>query len=91
MTSRRLLNVKQASELLGMSEKWMWAQIHRRALPAVRLGRSVRLLQTDLENLIDASTTPAVSDSPLTRASRPGSALRTRSVGPIPVDRDGTA
>jgi predicted DNA-binding transcriptional regulator AlpA len=88
---KRLLTVPEAGLELGMSEKWLWAKISRREIPVVRLGRSVRLLQSTIDELIADSTTPAISDSAPLRSYRRGAAGRRRS-GPVPIDdvRDGT-
>jgi excisionase family DNA binding protein len=55
----KLVDVKTASELLGVSTKKVWAMVYARDLPAVRVGRCVRLSIRSLEEFIEASTTPA--------------------------------
>lgn len=59
MTSR-LITVRALAEALGVSEKTCRAWIAQRRFPTVRIGRTVRVPLSAVEELIDASTTPAV-------------------------------
>ncbi len=54
-----MLTVREAAEQLGLSPKTVWAWVYSRRLGFVRLGRSVRIPQTAVDELIDAGTIPA--------------------------------
>ena len=54
MEEDRLLNVKQASEILGIRPKtlyqWKWLKQH---LPFVKVGKALRISERDLMNFIE--------------------------------------
>jgi excisionase family DNA binding protein len=50
--SDRLITIRQAASALGQSVSTVRALISRKDLPAVKLGRSVRIRQSDLEEFI---------------------------------------
>jgi excisionase family DNA binding protein len=57
---KRLYRVREAAEMLSVSEKLIWKKIALRdGLDVVRIGRSVRIPAESLERLIEAGTTPA--------------------------------
>ena len=56
---KRMLTVGEAAEQLGLSPKTIWAWIYTRRVCIVRLGRSVRIPQSSIEELIEAGTIPA--------------------------------
>jgi excisionase family DNA binding protein len=58
--AKRLLRVVEAADELNLSPKTIWAMIYRRDLEVVRIGRSVRIAQTTLDQLIEQGTVPAV-------------------------------
>ena len=69
-----LLTVPQAAELLGVSGDLVYDMVHRRELPAIRLGRLIRIPRHGLDLWIDQQAglhrrTPAVVDFPAARAS----------------------
>ena len=49
----RLLTYREAGEVLGVSERTVWAAVDQGELPAVRFRRSVRIDPADLRSLID--------------------------------------
>ena len=51
----KLLTVKQAAELLGCSEAGIRKWLYQKRLPAVRVGRLVRVRVTDLEAFVQPS------------------------------------
>jgi excisionase family DNA binding protein len=55
----KLLTVKQSAEQLGLSARTVWAWIYARKLSVVRLGRAVRISQTEIDELIEAGSIPA--------------------------------
>jgi excisionase family DNA binding protein len=44
-----LLRMREAAELLAISERTLWSIVARKELPAVRVGRLVRIRRADLE------------------------------------------
>lgn len=54
MEEDKLLNVKQASEILGIRPKtlyqWKWLKQH---LPFVKVGKALRISERDLMNFIE--------------------------------------
>jgi excisionase family DNA binding protein len=88
--TEKLLRVDAAAEQLGMSTKWLWKKIGAREVSVVRLGRSVRVPQSALDELIEAGTTPAIGEVANSHPRRRTS--RHRRLGPVPIDeaRDGT-
>ena len=55
----KLVDVKGASELLGVSDKKVWKLVYSRELDSVRIGRCVRIPIPSIEALILSNTTPA--------------------------------
>jgi excisionase family DNA binding protein len=55
----KLLTVKESADQLGLSARTVWAWIYARKLGVVRLGRSVRISQTAIDDLIQAGSVPA--------------------------------
>lgn len=49
----RLLTYREASEVLGVSERCLWTMVDQGALRAVRFGRSVRIDPNDLRAFIE--------------------------------------
>jgi len=58
----KLLTIEQAAELLGMRPVTirMWAASRR--IARVKLGRSVRIPESEIERLIEHSLIPALPD-----------------------------
>ena len=44
----KLLTAKETAELLRVKPQWVYRMVRRGALPAVRLGRQVRVNEDDL-------------------------------------------
>ena len=55
----KLLRVPEAAEQLNMSQKAVWAMIYRREIDVVRIGRSVRIPLTAIDQLVERGTIPA--------------------------------
>ena len=55
----KLLRVPEAAELLNISQKATWAMIYRRDIDVVRIGRSVRIPLSAIDQLIERGTVPA--------------------------------
>lgn len=55
----RLLTVRHASELLAIREGTLRLWLAQRRLPAVRLGRAVRVPAAAVEDFVRRNTTPA--------------------------------
>ncbi|MFX0195725.1 MAG: helix-turn-helix domain-containing protein [Candidatus Hodarchaeota archaeon] len=49
---KRLVRVREAAALLGLSERWVWLRIAEGALPAVKLRGSTRIALVDLEKFV---------------------------------------
>jgi excisionase family DNA binding protein len=56
---KRMLTIGEAAEQLGLSPKTVWSWIYSRRLGFVRLGRSIRIPQSAIEELIEAGSIPA--------------------------------
>ena len=52
-----LLTVREAADVLRVSERTLWTLTHSGELPAVRVGRSVRYDQNDLASWIESRKT----------------------------------
>ena len=48
----KLLTVRQAAEFLALRPSTVRKMIHQRRLPVVRIGRSVRIKEIDLEEIV---------------------------------------
>jgi excisionase family DNA binding protein len=59
MASVKLLRVPEAAEILALSQKTVWQWIGERRIGVVRLGRAVRIPQSEIERLMEEGTTPA--------------------------------
>lgn len=59
MATARLLKVPEAAEMLALSQKTVWQWIGQRRIGVVRLGRSVRVPQSEIERLMGEGSTPA--------------------------------
>jgi excisionase family DNA binding protein len=86
--TKRLYRVPEVAEMLSVSSKLIWKMVAMRELEVVRLGRAVRVAAVSVDALLLKGTTPAISDSPSPRVGRSVSPSRTRSAGPVPIERD---
>ncbi len=50
-----LLNIRQASQLLGVSVSTLYGWVWQRRIPFVKVGRTVRFKLEDLEKYIQAN------------------------------------
>ena len=58
-----LLSIPQACQYLGMGKSWVYRRIHNRELPSVRLGRTIKIKRSDLEQYLEDHRNDA-ADSP---------------------------
>lgn len=54
----RLLTVTETAEALGLKESTIRAWVMRRKLPFVKLGRSVRIPENFIDELVRTNTVP---------------------------------
>jgi excisionase family DNA binding protein len=59
MGSTRLLKVPEVADILALSQKTVWQWIGLRRIAVVRLGRAVRIPQSEIDRLMEEGTTPA--------------------------------
>jgi excisionase family DNA binding protein len=55
----RLLTIEQAADRLSVSIRNIRHQIYRRKIPIVKIGRLVRIDETDLQDFIERGRVPA--------------------------------
>lgn len=49
-----LINMKKITQLIGMTDKWVYSLIQKQAFPKpIKMGRSSRWRLSDIENWID--------------------------------------
>lgn len=58
-----LLKVPEAAKALNVTEKSIWCWIYQRRIGIVRLGRSVRIKQLEIDRFISEGEIPARSNS----------------------------
>lgn len=58
----RLLTAKEAAEYLGLSEQTIRQWASQRKIPSVKIGRALRFLVDDLDQLINEGRTPQKSE-----------------------------
>jgi excisionase family DNA binding protein len=59
MPSAKLLKVPEAAELLALSQKTVWQWIAMRKIGVIRLGRAVRVPESEIDRLMSEGATPA--------------------------------
>ena len=59
----RLLTVDQVARLTGWRPATIRQKVWRRELPYVKLGRSVRFKEAEIQKLIEGSAMPALEQS----------------------------
>lgn len=57
MSDNEILTVKQAAELLQLSEDVVYPLTHRRDFPAIRVGRCIRIPRNMLMDWVEAQAT----------------------------------
>lgn len=60
MPPAKLLKVPEAAEMLALSQKTVWQWIGERRIGVIRLGRAVRIPQSEIDRLMREGTTPAL-------------------------------
>jgi excisionase family DNA binding protein len=55
MANQRMYKVNEFAEALNLSPKTIWAWVYSGKLTVVRLGRAVRIKQSELERLLNAA------------------------------------
>lgn len=58
MRRKTLLTVPQAAQRMTISDKSTWRMVYARKLEVVRIGRSVRVTEESVDDIIDGGTTP---------------------------------
>jgi excisionase family DNA binding protein len=48
-----LLSIAQVCQHLGMCKSWAYRRIHNQEIPSVRLGRSIKITRSDLEQYLE--------------------------------------
>jgi excisionase family DNA binding protein len=61
VTNHKLLTIKEAAAALSLSPKTLWAWRGRRQIGIVRVGRSVRIAQAEIDRIIEEGSMPARS------------------------------
>lgn len=65
--AKEVMNIADASRLLGVSRWTLWRAISSGSLHAVKLGRRTLIRRTDIDRLFEAATSsPKVTPSPVT-------------------------
>lgn len=60
--ANRLRSLPQAAEALGVTVNTLRAWIYRRKISYVKMGRSVRISEATIQQIIDRGTMPALED-----------------------------
>jgi excisionase family DNA binding protein len=55
-----LLSIPQVCQYLGMGKSWVYRRIHDGEIPSVRLGRTIKIRQSDLEQYLEDHSNRAV-------------------------------
>ena len=55
MENQRLYKVNEFAEALNLSVKTVWAWIYAGKIAVIRLGRGVRIKQSELDRLLNAA------------------------------------
>jgi excisionase family DNA binding protein len=48
-----LLSIPQTCQYLGMGKSWVYRRIHNQEIPSVRLGRTIKIKRSDLEQYLE--------------------------------------
>jgi excisionase family DNA binding protein len=59
MATVKLMKVPEAAAMLALSQKTVWQWIGERRIGVVRLGRAVRVPQSEIDRLMEEGSTPA--------------------------------
>lgn len=63
MSTPVLLDVLQAAERLGVSERWVRRAVAERRIPFIKCGHFVRFDPADLDAFVDRNRVPASGDA----------------------------
>jgi len=55
-----LMSIPQVCQYLGMGKSWVYRRIHDGEIPSVRLGRTIKIRQSDLEQYLEDHRNRAV-------------------------------
>lgn len=58
MSKKTLWTVPQAARRMTISDKSTWRMVYSGRLEVVRIGRSVRVTEESVEDIVDEGTTP---------------------------------
>lgn len=50
----RLIKLRDAAKLLGLSERWLWNRVAEGSLPVIRLKGATRVTIRDLEKFVES-------------------------------------
>ena len=48
-----LLSIPQVCQRLGMGKSWVYRRIHNQEIPSVRLGRTIKIKRSDLDQYLE--------------------------------------
>ena len=48
-----LMSIPQVCQYLGMGKSWVYRRIHDQEIPSVRLGRTIKIRRSDLEEYLE--------------------------------------
>ena|SRR5829696_3006931 len=48
-----LLSIPQVCQQLGMGKSWVYRRIHNQEIPSVRLGRTIKIKRSDLDQYLE--------------------------------------
>jgi excisionase family DNA binding protein len=63
MNAAKLRTLPEAAERLGVSVKCLRGWVWRRTIPYVKVGRSVRISDETINEIIECGTRPALADA----------------------------
>lgn len=55
--TERLLTIEEVAELLQVSTDWLYRQVERKRIPAVKLGARVRFRPKEIDAYLDGQAT----------------------------------
>lgn len=50
---KKLVSIKEAAELLGLSDRWVYNRIADGSIPIIKLGGATRISLADLEKIVE--------------------------------------
>ena len=61
-----LLSIGQVCQRLGMGKSWVYRRIHEGEIPSVKLGHTIRIRRSELEDYLRSTATRDLSGHPRT-------------------------